>query len=400
MSGVLFVHGVQPVTDGRVSVELERVSNQGYTLEGEGLFSEGFEAKVTRGLREGSFVRLANGEFRSAGGEGEAKAALMLNNKFRSLLESRSEAPSPFARGRGQVCSYHVNVGHGNCSIIVRETGMDLEIVMVDCSTYDFLNHQHYRNNLASCIQTIMADFALGEFSVSRFFLTHPHFDHFNGIGYLLDNGYLENSEIWANMHYSWAMPSYNTILMRLYNSARAQNLKFVEPIAGNSGSFAAVLHPSLRTLRTSPKTSAYCQPYRIVSQVNNSSTVLMFGSERRTMILPGDLEREGWAEFHDCHHYLPRCSYYCVSHHGSATGHFKPNCPHSGGEMAIASCLAGLRCAAIMGRDRAYSGIFSTEVLRDFGASGHRVDAGANANVAVRFIRIDWDTGHVAHYA
>lgn len=42
------------------------------------------------------------------------------------------------------VKSYHVKVGHGNCSLILSKYANGYELWMVDCSTYDYLNRCDY----------------------------------------------------------------------------------------------------------------------------------------------------------------------------------------------------------------------------------------------------------------
>lgn len=46
------------------------------------------------------------------------------------------------------VRSYHINVGHGNCSIIVFRNGLQWQMWMIDSSAVDFINHRNYYCNI------------------------------------------------------------------------------------------------------------------------------------------------------------------------------------------------------------------------------------------------------------
>ena len=44
-------------------------------------------------------------------------------------------------------------------------------------------------------------------------------------------------------------------------------------------------------------------------------------------MLFTGDIETEGWAYVSTCMPNLCKTTYYCISHHGSITGHIRSNC-------------------------------------------------------------------------
>lgn len=57
--------------------------------------------------------------------------------------------PQAFLGQQTQVTSYHVNVGHGNCSIVLLEASNIYQIWMVDCSIIDKTDHWcNYQANL------------------------------------------------------------------------------------------------------------------------------------------------------------------------------------------------------------------------------------------------------------
>lgn len=86
-----------------------------------------------------------------------------------------------------QVISYHVNVGHGNCTFIAikRTSEPRCEFWMVDCS----LSEVHYKNssatnfkaNLEAAFDDVANEFHIerDEIRLSRFILTHKHYDHY-----------------------------------------------------------------------------------------------------------------------------------------------------------------------------------------------------------------------------
>lgn len=65
---------------------------------------------------------------------------VLRNQLVGRLIDADSEAaivPSYFQGKKTKVTSYHINVGHGNCSIVLIEAGSFYQIWMVDCSIID-----------------------------------------------------------------------------------------------------------------------------------------------------------------------------------------------------------------------------------------------------------------------
>jgi len=84
-------------------------------------------------------------------------------DRFREYYKLRDELAERYIDAEGEitmlprcladrntnVVSYHVNVGHGNCSIVLVEYGGCCQIWMVDCSLFDKTNHWYnYQSNL------------------------------------------------------------------------------------------------------------------------------------------------------------------------------------------------------------------------------------------------------------
>lgn len=53
------------------------------------------------------------------------------------------------------VVSYHVNVGHGNCTLILIREGVEYDLWMVDCGGIDLINKQCYYSNISACLTDV-----------------------------------------------------------------------------------------------------------------------------------------------------------------------------------------------------------------------------------------------------
>ena len=86
--------------------------------------------------------------------------------------------------------------------------------------------------------------------------------------------------------------------------------------------------------------------------------------------MFPGDLEQDGWKlmDVTKCYPYMTHTHYYAISHHGSINGHLRPSvCPYKK-RNNIKDCLCQHTAVPVlMGRDKAFSGIYSSQVLADF---------------------------------
>lgn len=126
-----------------------------------------------------------------------------LNKQLISILgfEHYGNQPQEISENISEVYSYHLNVGHGNCSIIVYRENGSYNIWMVDCSVFDFTNKHNYASNLDACMDFIKKKFEICK--ISKLLITHLHFDHINGIEHLIKRGWIDsNTEVWMNIHY------------------------------------------------------------------------------------------------------------------------------------------------------------------------------------------------------
>lgn len=284
--------------------------------------------------------------------------------------------PSPISEQITDVHSYHINVGHGNCSIIVFCENGNYNAWMIDCSVFDFLKKKNYSLNLDVCLHEINNKFGIS--AISKLLITHLHYDHINGIEYLIKKHWIEaNTEVWMNTKYPWAQPSYNRILLQL----KSLNIKFIDPIIANSTQHINILYPSVCFDK---KTKA---PN---NNINNSSVLYQIRFGEASMLFTGDIETEGWEEVTKCIPRLCNSTYYCISHHGSITGHIRDKCPIFGQtKTTLSYCSQSTKVQLLMGRDGAYQGIYNNQVLKDF---SHIV----KSEDAEHYLCIDWSTANI----
>lgn len=272
-----------------------------------------------------------------------------------------------------KVYSYHINVGHGNCSIIVFKSGTQYSMWMVDCSIYDFTNRTYYNKNIDACLLDIQKEYKVTK--LSKLFITHLHYDHINGIQYLLDKNLIDqNTEVWMNISYPWAQRTYNKILQNLKKSG----VKFIDPIVKNSTKNIKIRYPY----------KSYDKSYPAPKHnINNSSVLYQICLGEKSMLFTGDLEQDGWDSISDCDTYLWETTYYCLSHHGSLNGHKRSKCAHSKTISSLADCGKKTQLQVLMGRNGAYKGIFSSIVKKDF--SKIKCTDGKK-----KYIELNWQTG------
>lgn len=316
-------------------------------------------------LMEGDFACIAKRKLKKANSDPVAKAQILRNNLYRGILINRYRPPEDTQVDYvKELFSYHVNVGHGNCSILtIKDLNNRLRIWMIDCSNFDWLNKKSYQGNLDACIQHIRNRYDLDGFQIDKFFLTHLHHDHYSGIPYLLNSHYFHaGTEFWVNLHYSWSSPILNSIIGRIVGLGSP----VVEPVTLNSSGSINLWHPDQTIARTA--TSRYRTPaVRIVPHVNDSSVVFNFKFGDTAIVFPGDIETTGWRHVTRCYPNLDSAQYYCVSHHGSDNGHQR-TCHHGRVIKNASQCRADLNRAILMGRDGAYRGVYHSNVIRDWG--------------------------------
>lgn len=351
-------------------------------------------------IGEGRFVYLhsKDSQFINAGNDKMAKRQIFANNMIRGSLINKYTLPNDniSLQKTDEVYSYHVNVGHGNCSIIVFKSNNTYKIWVVDCSEFDFTNRTNYRKNIRKCFVFLKNKFNLNKIIIDKLFVTHPHYDHFNGINYLIDEGYLINTEVWINLYYSWPDSKYNLLLGKL----KRLNLTLVEPKVSNSNSVIEILYPNNTILRTHPKNVQSYPPYSIVpvKKINNSSAIFKINLGGKSIVFPGDIEEDGWNDVTCCYPNLKNSTFYCISHHGSITGHKRNICPHTRSMNDIEFCCSDKKINILMGRDKAYSGIFNQNVLNVFNGRVYRTDL-SDSNEIPCFMELDWQNNQVKYY-
>ncbi|SEA55523.1 Metallo-beta-lactamase superfamily protein [Xylanibacter ruminicola] len=331
----------------------------------------------------------------------EYKRLLELTIK-RHLTEETREDVSLLNRLKTQqndiIISYHINVHHGNCSVILLQYGGGYEVWMVDCSLSEKGSGNQFASNLEAAFDEIRKKLGKqpdDKITIRRFFLTHHHADHYAGVEYLVNQGYIDNNTLcFWNIYYHMAGSMYLKTWQALINA----NVKFIEPIARNSRGAIEFLHPECRLYRSKGTTGVKVKPSRVVGKANNSSTVVKFSLGGKSMVFPGDLERGGFDNMtkkKSCSPKLCGISYYAISHHGSLNGHPDIPClnPDPNHPRRPMDCISIHNSKAIlMGRDGAYPGIYSPVVTSYWG--------GRNALVktedAPHFVELNWGNGNV----
>ena len=309
------------------------------------------------------------------------------------------ENPQNFLPDEGRwVKSYHINVGHGNCSIIVMRDKSVYTVWMIDCSVIDMLANKtekkDYSDNLESCFAVIANDLGVDKIKISRFMLTHTHYDHYNGLKYLFDNKYVDAGTIFhINIWYGWASCSWVKVLERLCDN----KCMVEEPIRNDKNVVNTILYPDVKLRNKTTNLSAA----RYEPKVNNSSVVYCINMVGKSMIFPGDLEQKGLTYLNKrglCRNHYCKVDFYCVSHHGSDNGHIVRTCDICH-RTTIFSCVKkNLKYAIIMGRDNAYSGIYSKKVLSDF-AGELLLSEKNNVGNKSRFFELNWNTNEVKYH-
>jgi hypothetical protein len=323
---------------------------------------------------------------------------VLRNHLVGRLIDADSEAaivPSCFQGKKTKVTSYHINVGHGNCSIVLIEAGSFYQIWMVDCSIIDKTDHwRSYKGNLELCFHEIARKLGKNKdakLHIDRFFLTHAHHDHYSGVEYLINNRLIDARTLcYVNIYYQMAGKAYNKMLKAL-NDAK---VKILEPISDNSKEAISFLHPEKRIYRSKATVKNTADDYRVVERpVNDSSVVLSINAGGKTMVFPGDLEQEGYNKMSgtgNCGPHLFDADFYVVAHHGSLNGHPTMPCrvqPQR--EKWPMLCIKNnLKKVILMGRNGAYSKIYSQQVVDEWNQTGKLVIS----ENAPHFVELDWE--------
>ena len=243
------------------------------------------------------FVKFKNSRLISANNTYVARHYIFQNNAIRHLVMRNSVDARKEVHTLEEVFSYHVNVGHGNCTFIISRN----TIIAVDCSNFDYLNKKNYQNNIDSCINYILTKFRLKSFHIDYFILTHPHYDHYSGINKLIDEGYIDNTTIfYMNIYYSMPSPTFNTTLQNIYRCG----CPIIEPITGNSNNIIDIIYPDRRLVKTSRTVHNALNPI-IDKNPNNSSVVVRIIGKDKSFTFTGDIETTAWNRVVGCYPYF-----------------------------------------------------------------------------------------------
>lgn len=334
-------------------------------------------------FQEGTFVYYnvdidnGIGRLRSAEDDPTAVVYTEVNRQLVHSIgyENYGNKPKKLETPVSEVHSYHVHIGHGNCSIIVFKSDEKYHMWMIDCSVFDFMNRHDYSSNLERCLSDIAKQFQVDR--ISKMLVTHLHYDHINGIEYLIKNKWIDrDTEVWMNTQYRWKTGTCNRILSQLH----ALGVRFIDPIVVNSTAHIQLLYPyvSFNQRNTAPK-----------NKINNASVLYQICLAGKSMLFTGDLETEGWNTVVQCYPKLRNTTYYCISHHGSITGDIRTKCFRSYGITSLSQCTKSTKRQLILGRDGAYKGIFNPAVVAGY-RNILRTEEGEH------YIEIIWNTDTV----
>lgn len=361
---------------------------------------------------EGNFVYFnpAHRDYRaftSANNRKLARDSFSVSNNFITWVESQNFVdelnPNNYSEGNIiSVNSYHVNVGHGNCSIIAIKRKVFCEVWMIDCATKEWKDKVDvFASNLEAAFDEVVKFLGFkdkSELRISKFILTHKHFDHYCGMEYLINHGYINHSTtIYSNLLYVCVSSTAKRIMELIKNN----NIRVIEPSKANVAPFLQFFHPEVPVvqLKRLPKIKLP-NNCRSVTNANNSSIVSYINLCGRSMVFPGDLETEGFeimSSKRKCSPYMYFADYYCISHHGSITGHPVIKCQGANPCCNIVCCIRCKKARVIlMGRDKAYPGIYDHNTVIPFWKNRLVYSEHDDHNVPIKFIELEWENNQV----
>ena len=249
-----------------------------------------------RELHEGQYVYYdtESRQFTPAYNDPLARTRQRKNFYYRNRLYSKQNPVDAEQLGDVfSVQSYHVYVGHGNCSILLvqyrRMLRDEYQIWMIDCGAIDYGVGNFYPN-----IDACFADIAkrvndnIANLKITRFFLTHWHYDHISGIPFLFTNLHItRQTKFYLNLYYAHSSKCANEVLQKM----DSMGVACYEPISGLSvNTWLSILYPECRIRKQQYNEIV---PNRVVKKMNNSSAVYAFKFRDKQMIYPGDLEQD-----------------------------------------------------------------------------------------------------------
>lgn len=371
-----------------------------------------------REIEEGDYVfYVTNGEddhrFSDGNQEQYAQEQIRAGQEIRESLASK-EQESAYTKltanevrvltGAEEVCSYHVNVGHGNCSLIFAKSKDGYLLWMVDCSIIERGNKaskwQNHQSSLKACLDDIGRKIPVRKPHIGRFFLTHMHYDHYNGVEYLLRNGYIDEHTVYYINHY---YECNSETMVTFLKTLKSKNAVIIEPISANSlNTDVMILYPEKRIYKKG--TSKGAANSMEVKNANNASVVYRIAVNDRVMVFPGDLEKDGFdtmTQSKICSSGLHDSNYYVISHHGSLNSHPENNCLGTHVFKTALDCISrGLSKAVLLGRDGAYTTMFDPKVVDDFGINSKLITTDMMfGKTSQKYLTLNWINGGVQHY-
>lgn len=299
--------------------------------------------------------------------EKKAKEAIDLNLYLIENL-AYSEVENDEDYSDYEIHSYHVNVGHANCSFLLLNKNDSFKLWMIDGG-----GSKKYRCNIFSCLKHLKQKINK-DITFSRVFITHPHHDHYEEILDLFEEKYITNqTKFYINFEYPMPNTNYNELLSTL----KKEGMPLIKPVTSLKTNNLEILYPESNLIE--------------IDKINNLSVLYHFQFGKKNILFPGDLETKKWNELTTCENKLDQLNYYCISHHGSKTGHLRTKCPKGKKILSIADCvnIENTTCI-VMGKD----GRYSEKVLQDFNYEiifSEYEDY--NKKVVKKFLEIDWET-------
>lgn len=359
-----------------------------------------------RKISDNNFVYYsANSQVPFENGNKDISALNLINrsSRLRKLLREKAMNHSielleadRFGGNNVKITSYHINVGHGNCTVILIEGGTFYILWMVDCGTTYYVKEPHLEN-IDDCFAEIANKLGVNkdQLHISLFMLTHLHGDHYNGLEMLFGQGYCNShTQFFINLDYAVASPIYVRILDRINNEGCPVNTP-IRNVDNERGVryVPTVIFPDRRVFKNNP--SFGHKSFYVESNTNNSSVVYFVDVGGRSMLFPGDMEKKEldlMTSSDKCKPFLCKTDYYCVSHHASITGHLDCKClaPVHPFPTCIDCCRVNLGRAIVMGRDGAFSGIYNQTVINDFGQAIAYSEKDDKGN-PVKCLILDW---------
>ena len=151
--------------------------------------------KRTSQIYEDCFVRFDSDKgIKNANGDKKARKIRLLNNIQRGRLIKRYQEPKDEDYSNAtDICSYHVNVGHGNTSFIAFLNNGVPHLWLIDCSNKEIITYHDYSKNIHDCLQFIKERYRLKELQFEKTLVTHIHYDHIVGLYKLFSENYVKD---------------------------------------------------------------------------------------------------------------------------------------------------------------------------------------------------------------